>query len=53
MENRTCFCRNPRCPLYGCRAPLTRLKFCAWQFGAARFQCQVCPQRVAARTGTA
>jgi len=53
MENPTCLCRNPRCPLYGCRAPLRRLKFCDWHFGAVRFQCQVCPQRVSARTGTA
>jgi IS1 family transposase/transposase-like protein len=53
MDNRTCSCRNPRCPLYGCRTPRTRLKFGDGHLGAARFQCQVCPQRVSARTGTA
>ena len=53
MENRTCYCRNLRCPLYGCRAPRTRLKFCDWHCGAIRWQCQVCHHRVSARTGTA
>ena len=52
MDNRTCFCRNPRCTLYGRGAPLAQLKFCDWHFGAARFQCRACRQRVAARTGT-
>jgi IS1 family transposase/transposase-like protein len=53
MDNRTCFCRNPRCTLYGRSTPLAQLKFCDWHFGAARFQCRACCQRVAARTGTA
>lgn len=53
MDNRTCFCHNPRCTLYGRGAPLAQLKFCDWHFGAARFQCRACHQRVAARTGTA
>jgi IS1 family transposase/transposase-like protein len=53
MDNHTCFCHNPRCPFYGCHAPRTRLKFCDWHRGAARFQCQVCQYRVSARTGTA
>jgi transposase-like protein len=53
MDNRTCFCRNPRCRLYGRGTPLAQLKFCDWHFGAARFQCRACYQRVAARTGTA
>ena len=53
MDNRTCFCRNPRCTLYGRGTPLAQLKFCDWHFGAARFQCRTCRQRVAARTGTA
>jgi transposase-like protein len=53
MDNRTCFCRNPRCRLYGRGTPLAQLKFCDWHFGAARFQCRACCQRVAARTGTA
>lgn len=53
MDTRTCFCRNSQCPLYGCRVPRARLKFCDWHYGAARFQCQVCQHRVSARTGTA
>ena len=53
MDNRTCFCRNPRGMLYGRGAPLAQLNFCDWHFGAARFLCRVCHQRVVARTGTA
>lgn len=53
MDNRTCFCRNPKCSLYGDRGGQARLKFYDWHFGAARFQCQVCQHRVSARTGTA
>ena len=53
MDIRTCFCRNPRCAFYGRGARLAQLKFCDWHFGAARYRCQRCGQRVSARTGTA
>jgi IS1 family transposase/transposase-like protein len=53
MDNTTCYCRNPRCPLYGRMAPYAQLKFRGWHRHAARFRCQVCPALVSARTGTA
>jgi IS1 family transposase/transposase-like protein len=53
MDNTTCYCRNPQCPLYGRMAPYAQLKFRGWHRQAARFRCQVCPGLVSARTGTA
>jgi len=53
MDNTTCYCRNPQCPLYGRMAPYAQLKFRGWHRHAARFRCQVCPGLVSARTGTA
>ncbi len=53
MDNRTCYCRNRECALYGHAAPRARLRFCEWHRAAARFECQACGQRVSARTGTA
>ena len=53
MDNTTCYCRNPQCPLYGRMAPDTQLKLRGWHRQAARFRCQVCPGLVSARTGTA
>ncbi len=53
MDNRTCYCRNRECALYGQAAPLARLRFCEWHREAARFECQACQRRVSARTGTA
>jgi IS1 family transposase/transposase-like protein len=53
MDDRTCYCRNPKCPLYGRMAPGARLKFRGWHRNATRFRCQACGQLVSARTGTA
>jgi IS1 family transposase len=53
MDNRTCYCRNAECALYGRVAPLARLRFCEWHRAAVRFECQACSQRVSARAGTA
>jgi len=53
MDNTTCYCRNPQCPLYGRMAPYAQLKFRGWHRHTARFRCQVCPGLVSARTGTA
>jgi IS1 family transposase len=53
MDNWTCYCRNPRCVLYGQMAPQAWLKYRGWHRNAARFQCQACGALVSARTGTA
>jgi hypothetical protein len=53
MDYTTCYCRNPRCVLYGRTAPRAQLKFRGWHRNAARFQCQACSALVSARTGTA
>ena len=53
MDNRTCVCRYWKCVLYGNTAPVARLKFRDWHYGAARFQCRACEHLVSARTGTA
>jgi len=53
MDNRICYCHNPKCMLYGHVAPRARLKFRDWHRGAARFECQACEHLVSARTGTA
>src|SRR5215831_12572850 len=53
MDYKTCYCRNPKCALYGRIAPYTPLKFRGWHRNAARVRCQVCGALVSARTGTA
>lgn len=53
MDHRTCYCRNPRCALYGRIAPAAQLHFRGWHRHAARFQCQTCGALVSARQGTA
>ena len=53
MDNTTCYCRNPQCPLYGRMAPYAQLKLGGWHRQAVHFRCQVCPALVSARTGTA
>ena len=53
MDDKTCYCRNPQCVLYGRMAPHGQLKFRDWHRHAARFRCQVCTVLVSARTGTA
>src|SRR2546428_6369791 len=53
MQYATCYCRNPRCPLFGERAPAARLKWRDRQRQAPRFRCQACGEVVSASTGTA
>src|SRR5215475_231003 len=53
MDDWTCYCRNPKCMLYGQMAPQAWLKYRGWHRTAARFQCQACGALVSARTGTA
>ncbi len=53
MDDKTCYCRNPQCALYGRMAPYAQLKFRDWHRHAARFRCQVCTVLVSARTNTA
>ena len=53
MKYDTCYCRNPRCRLFGQSAPQGRLKRHDWQRQAPRFRCQDCGEVVSATTGTA
>ena len=53
MDDKTCYCLNPQCALYGHMAPYARLKFRSWHRHAARFRCQACTMLVSARIGTA
>jgi len=53
MDNRTCYCRNPDCALQGRAGAEARLRLRDWHWGAVRFECLACGQRVSARTGTA
>jgi len=53
MDDTTCYCCNPRCPLFGATAPRSRLKLHAWQRHRPRFCCDVCGAVVSASTGTA
>ena len=53
MDDKTCYCRNSQCALYGRMAPYAQLQFRGWHRQAVRFRCQVCPGLVSARTGTA
>lgn len=53
MDDRTCYCRNPRCVLYGKRGPYASLKFRGRHRQAARYECRTCGGLVSARTGTA
>ena len=53
MKVDSCYCRNERCRVYGLSGEKARLKFDDWHFGAPRFRCLVCEQRVSARTSTA
>lgn len=53
MDNRACFCRNPRCVLHGQAVPLARLKRRNWHRHAERFECEACGKLVSARAGTA
>lgn len=53
MDDWTCYCRTPKCVLYGQMAPQAWLRYRGWHRHATRFQCQACGALVSARTGTA
>jgi hypothetical protein len=53
MDDWTCYCRHPKCVLYGQMVPRTWLKSRGWHRNVARFQWQACGALVAARPGTA
>lgn len=53
MDDRTCYCRNPRCARYGQAGREAGLKFRGRHRQAARYACRVCGELVSARTGTA
>ena len=53
MEYTTCYCRNPRCCLFGKMSPYAQLKPYDWQRAGPRFQCGACDDVVSASTGTA
>lgn len=53
MDDRTCYCRNPRCVLYGKAGREADLKFRGRHRQAARYACRACGALVSARTGTA
>lgn len=53
MKYDTCYCRNPRCRLFGQPSPRARLKKHDRQRQAPRFRCQACDEIVSATTGTA
>jgi len=53
MDDRTCYCRNPRCARYGQAGREADLKFRGRHRQAARYTCRVCGALVSARTGTA
>jgi transposase-like protein len=52
MDDTTCYCCNPRCPLFGATAPRSCLRLHAWQRHRPRFRCDVCGVVVSASTGT-
>ena len=53
MEYTTCYCRNPRCCLFGETEPTAQLKLYDWQRAGPRFQCGLCEAVLSASTGTA
>ena len=53
MDYTTCYCRSPKCPMYGCVAPRAHVKMHDWQRQGPRFRCERCGGIVSATTGTA
>jgi transposase-like protein len=53
MDCTTCYCRMPRCPLFGQVAPRAQFTWHAWHRQAPRWRCRACRALVSARTGTA
>jgi hypothetical protein len=53
MDYTTCYCRNPRCVLFGQAEPAARLKPYDWQRAGPRWQCETCREVFSASSGTA
>ena len=53
MDTRTCYCRNPKCRLYGRTESAADLWMHGTHNGAPRFECAACGSAVYARTHTA
>ena len=53
MDYMTCYCRSPKCPMYGQVAPRAHVKMHDWQRQGPRFRCERCGVVVSATTGTA
>ena len=53
MDCTTCYCRMPRCPLFGQVAPRAQCTWHDWHRQAPRWRCRGCRALVSARTGTA
>jgi transposase-like protein/IS1 family transposase len=53
MDCTTCYCRMPRCPLFGQGAPQAQFTWHDWHREAPRWRCRACRALVSARTGTA
>ena len=53
MDDTTCYCRSPQCPMYGHVAPRVQVKMRDWQRQGPRFRCARCGGIVSATTGTA
>ena len=53
MDDTTCYCRSPQCPMYGQIAPRAQVKMHDWQRQGPRFRCARCGGIVSATTGTA
>ena len=53
MDSTTCYCRSPKCPMYGCVAPRAQVKMHDWPRQGPRFRCERCGGIVSATTGTA
>jgi transposase-like protein/IS1 family transposase len=53
MDYMTCYCRMPRCPLFGQVAPHAQFTWHDWHRQAPRWRCRACRALVSARAGTA
>jgi hypothetical protein len=53
MDDTTCYCRSPKCPMYGQVVPRAYLKMHDWQRQGLRLRCERCWGIVLATTGTA
>ena len=53
MDDTTCYCHYPQCPMYGQIAPRAQVKMHDWHRQGPRFRCARCGGIVSATTGTA